>query len=189
MMSQIKKWGILILAFWLLIGCAALPAESLGSQEGAEGSIMPEEMAIDEFLASLEMDEQNNYIYPDYYGGLIFDRETRTYVIFVTDDSPDIAQDLYERFGTTNIRLQVVEYTYQELQSISGHIYEIAVQINAGTYGADAPVFPVWHLDPVRNRVVVGLLEYTEEQAAKFRETVLDHPAIEFEQGDYANPQ
>ena len=122
-------------------------------------------------------------IYPDFFGGMYIN-EDRNLVVLVVDDmvSKSRASTDYIRFsgmvGTADgIIVRSVDFTYNELNSAMEIIRDFR-RVNPDCEIIGNVVSN--GVRPSRNRVVVRLRIYNEEQIARFRDTVSDSPIFTF---------
>jgi len=138
--------------------------------------------SFEQFDDSLPRNRMGEIILPEYYAGSYFDTYGNP-VFLVANSSPisplssdsNIAQMQWVEGAT----VRYVEFTFRELWETKELLMELVLG-NSQFFPSDSNAQSVG-IDTISNRVVVGLIDYSEEMTKLFRETVFDSPIVTFE--------
>lgn len=128
------------------------------------------------------VDKDGDRIYPNFVGGLYINDEDNLIVQIVKDAVPNVKTSEYSLYNDVlsvdkEVTIEYVKYSYAELNAVNDAIVVPFLQNKVpSSVGA-------FYVDVINNRIVVELLNYTEEEIAKFKNTVIDSPFITFTKG------
>lgn len=148
----------------------ALIADEFGA-EFASNYFMSVE-ALNALKSSMPQDRFGNILYPSDFGGVYIDDQgvLVTLVVGTNTSRFDAALSGFE----VNI-VREVDFSYGELRDTMDILRKTLLH-NA----TDDIIANGWYVDVKKNRVVVELVNYTPENIALFRNTVLDSPTLVF---------
>jgi len=123
----------------------------------------------------------NGSNFPDFYGGAFVSEDQSTLYIHVVGDLNDARQAIKELTQADNFVLLPAVYSYKELLSISDLIYEKVLN-NHDQYSY-LNQLTWWGPNDQTNRFFVGILDINQEKIDWFKSEVINHTAIDFEDG------
>ncbi|MCL2400456.1 MAG: S1 family peptidase [Defluviitaleaceae bacterium] len=125
-----------------------------------------------DILNSFPQSRTGEIIYPDYFGGLYIDDNGNLVNLVVTETN----FDNHVRRLSENITIREVEFSYRELREIWEYITERIISRGDMIFYNTGGQF----LDVSGNRIVVELIDYSENGIELFRELMIDSPVIQF---------
>lgn len=136
---------------------------------------------FDSFRPKVTRGEESRLIeYPENYGGCYIDEEGELHV-YITTDFVQTQSDFKTVIGTDGVKYEKCLYSRNELMNLKRQISEYILQnqdaaisknINHVAYSAK------------RNRVIVGLRDYSDANVNAFKSLIVNSPAIEFVQAN-----
>jgi len=132
-------------------------------------------------------------MFPEYFGGAYIDGDGNAVLLMVNMpvappvlEGRDAAQrpisaHIEQMQTSEGVTVREVEFAYSDLWATIHLLNELIPPTPEDMAAANAGG---WHLDVASNRVVVELVDFTEDAVSVFRETVLDMPLIVFTQSD-----
>jgi len=137
---------------------------------------------IDNIFASLPASRSGDSIFPDYFGGKYINDDGILVVQFTGNRIQATAlSDDSETFGNLadeDVIIEHVTFSYNELNSILDYL---AIPFTCNLPRPDDCVknnFAAFYDDIRNNRIVVELHDYNEYEAQRFRNYIIDSPAI-----------
>lgn len=136
-----------------------------------------------------EKDNEGNYTYPSYIGGLYIDDNNRLIVQVVRKNIPKEENIEYSKYQTIlktdeRANIKYVKYSYDELDKA----YDTILNNYLGKYENIKGLY----IDVISNKVVVELKHYDEGSIEQFKNEILDSEMIYLTQGsdfsDIINP-
>ncbi|MCL1924332.1 MAG: S1 family peptidase [Defluviitaleaceae bacterium] len=145
-------------------------------------------------------------IYPDYFGGRYIN-ENGELVILKVQSVLDRAKTTISRFNTaisqfnSDANIRKVEFSFNELVEVIDYLdnlsinerstakimidgYEVLIERYVQPRTNYISNIAGWGLDIAKNRIVVDLIDYSQEAITDFKNNVLDSPVFEFRQGE-----
>jgi len=173
----------------------ASPFDLLAAERGVEfaTNYVRTLTMLNNFIDSLPVSRTGELMFPDYFGGAYIDGDGNAVLLMV--DMP-IASPVLEGRGVVSrtisehieqmqtsegVTVRQVEFAYSALWAAIHLLNDLIPPTLEDMAAANAGG---WYLDVVNNRVVVELVDFTEDAVTVFRETVLDVPLIAFTQSD-----
>jgi hypothetical protein len=136
---------------------------------------------FDSFRPKVTRGEESRLIeYPENYGGCYIDEEGELHV-YITTDFVQTQNDFKTVIGMDGVKYEKCLYSRNELMNLKRQISEYILQnqdaaisknINHVAYSAK------------RNRVIVGLRDYSDANVNAFKSLIVNSPAIEFIQAN-----
>ena|GEM_PF-4382334 len=131
--------------------------------------------------ASFQRDADGMLLFPHYFGGMYFDSYGNA-VLLVVDSITARANAsetfvLATRFSGTSI--DTVEFSFNNLWEM---VQLLNNEVSTNPDNAAITNAGRWYLDVMRNRVIVELIDFSEDQIAIFKSTVINSPMILFEE-------
>ena len=200
-MKNKKILALLLITTLLISSAVSVFATGLAERDDlTDMDINIEEILISEFgeefwnnhnraLENIELiwslfpdDRYGMTILPDFMGGLYLNNDGNL-VVQVVDNDTARTQAIAALSNAVNMDEIIIEY----VEFPESYLLEIINSLN--TLWSDNPDCDVvgnvisFGLDTMNNRVEFGLIVYSATEIARFRETILDSPAISFAQG------
>jgi len=173
----------------------ASPFDLLAAERGVEfaTNYVRTLTMLNNFVDSLPVSRTGELMFPDYFGGAYIDADGNAVLLMVNMPvAPPVLEGRdaahrpisahIEQMQTSEgVAVREVEFAYSDLWATIHLLNELIPPTPEDMAAANAGG---WHLDVVANRVVVELVDFTEDAVNVFRETVLDAPLIVFKQSD-----
>ncbi|MCS2429342.1 S1 family peptidase [Parabacteroides goldsteinii] len=121
-------------------------------------------------------------IYPDYYGGMYVD-DNRDIIVLVKKDESSFRSDLTKRMATDLYIVKECDYSYNELQSLFEEITQFWLNPNNGDLFKSVSLVS-FGINDVTNRVQIDLLDCSDANIQKFRQSINDSPMLSFEKAN-----
>lgn len=121
---------------------------------------------------SFNSTRSGNEIYPENYGGNYLD-ENGDFVVLVVENQKDLKSSLIIPDGAI---IKYCKYSYQELLDVMDVLVNYKSEKNEKIYDN----FPVAFIDEKLNRIVVQLVDYSEQAIKEFKKNVSNSDAIIF---------
>lgn len=132
------------------------------------------------FFNSLGQNARGETVYPDFYAGTYID-ENGNLVILITESSMSTSARSHTALAPfyDEVIFRPARYSYAELRKVADMISSIASDRQSFCPHADNMSHVM--VNHMRNRVIVGLFDVSDEMVEGFRGLILDSPMIEFE--------
>lgn len=129
------------------------------------------------------IDNTNNYIYPDYIGGMYIDEGNNLVLQIVKDKIPNIESQEYKIYTkiisiSNEIVIKYVTYSYNELKE---KLNEVTDMMKTNEYFKTLNV-SMWSVDIKNNGLFYGVVNYDENVISKIRDEYKNSLVITFEQ-------
>lgn len=131
---------------------------------------------------SLTRSGETEPVYPDYFGGIYVD-DNRDIIVLSKNDDASIFLDLTNRMATDCYKVKECDYSYNELQSIFEEITELWLNPNNNNL-FKAVSLVSFGINDVTNRVQIDLLDCSDANIQKFKQTIKDSPMLSFEKAN-----
>ena len=187
-----KRLMSLVLTLIMVLSLVAVPSVTASTNEGTYDSLPVLQSFVDEFgfefaqnfavssemianlYTSFPANRAGDTIYPDDFGGLYVDSYGNLHILMVgTPSISAFALDARSNVRHVNFSLNELWETMNLLNDLIPSKFDLLPAADNATG---------WYLDVVGNRVVVELLDLSQEMIALFRETVFDSPILGFSQ-------
>ncbi|OAV65560.1 hypothetical protein Barb4_03304 [Bacteroidales bacterium Barb4] len=128
-----------------------------------------------------------NIIYPEYYAGDWInqeDKENRRWIVAVKGDTAVIRKSVAKIIGSNNFIIKSVTYSYKDLGELLQYINKrIHEDKNKEIYDN----MSVWGIDTELNGISIGIKDCSEKRISEFKENIIDHPTLIFEQREFSD--
>lgn len=118
-------------------------------------------------------------VYPDYYGGVYVDNN-RNIIVLTKKGATFVRSDLTRRMATDSYTLKECDYSYNELQALFEEITELWLDRNNDNLFEDVSLV-TFGINDVTNRVQIDLLDCSDINIQKFRQSIKNSPMLSFE--------
>ncbi len=130
-----------------------------------------------------EIDNTNNYIYPDYIGGIYIDEDNNLVLQIVEKNIPNIESQEYEIYTkiisvSNEIIIKYVDYSYNELKE---KLKEVTDKMKINGYFKNLNI-SIWSVDIKNNGLFYGVVNYDENIISKIKDEYKNSLVITFEQ-------
>ncbi|OAV66774.1 hypothetical protein Barb6_02513 [Bacteroidales bacterium Barb6] len=121
-------------------------------------------------------------MYPEYYAGDWInqeDKENRRWIVAVKGDTAVIRKSVAKIIGSNNFIIKSATYSYKEMKELLQYIDKRLEE------DKNEKVFDnmsVWGIKVELNRISIGIKDCSEKGISEFKENIIDHPALIFEQ-------
>ena len=143
---------------------------------------------IDKIRDSFPQTRMGETIYPSYFGGFYIDDDDNLVTLMVNiivpfNADPEYMLGLETMLGIKNNErgtiIRQVEFSYADLNAKSYYLHHFALYNPENRAISNASS---WFLDIVGNRVVVNLVEFSNEYINLFQSEIIDSPIIIFQE-------
>lgn len=118
-------------------------------------------------------------IYPDFYGGM-FINDDGILTILVVGDTIEYKNNFTQRMQSNNYILQRCQYSYATLKNIMDQLNEFVLNPNNVVVVNDLKIEGFCIVDQ-NNHIAIQIQNCTEEKVARFKDLVMNSPALVFE--------
>jgi hypothetical protein len=136
---------------------------------------------------SFPQNRMGEIIYPSYWGGHYYD-DNGNLVILIVDQTRDSdvvnAEAFVDAFSQDVLITRNVEFSYREMREVSDILWDMAMSDPAHLINQ---LVKLWFFDVVENRIVIELVDFSEEHVMRFSSEILESPIIVFSEsrGDF----
>lgn len=121
-------------------------------------------------------------LYPDYYGGVYVD-DNRDIIVLSKDVNASVRSDLTKRMATDVYKVKECDYSYNQLQTLFEEITQLWLNSNNDDL-FDAVSLVSFGINDFTNRVQIDLLDCSDANIQKFRQSIKDSPMLSFEKAN-----
>jgi len=194
MLKHLGKYLALIVTCVLVFGSIQVRADSDDSFEAYAFNALSERRGaefatnytrtlnmLNNFVESLPVTRTGDIMFPSYYGGAYITEDGNAVLLIVESQLAEahrMESSISFMQRSEYLTVRYVEFSYSELVETTNLLIELIF---------DSPSTPAtenvrgWYMDVRGNRVVVELVEYSEDAINHFRRMVVDLPQITFE--------
>ena len=141
-----------------------------------------------DFLNHFEINDLGNPKFPEFIGGIYFDKDGNLVILVVDNLSRvDVYAPLARLLDTTDVIMRTVEFSDIELCSVMRVVEHFAVMPYCYFNAEVRSNFVSARLGTIENRVIVDLLVYSESEIQRFRNYIIDSPTLYFRQAPEKN--
>ena len=126
-----------------------------------------------------------NPIYPEYVGGLYINDEDRLVIQIVRDDIPNAKSTEYKLYRNVlsvddEAAIESVTYSYASLATLNEMLETLFLENKLPSFVTS------FYIDVISNKIIVNLLNCTDNEITEFKDSIIDTPIIIFKQEDNA---